>query len=125
MKRVIVGSVVLTLCWSWTSAALAQAPAGPGNFANVVSAARAWPGCLGVETGQTASGRRIIFAWFENKKALVAWYHGTSVLSTSRPPAPPDHPQQLVLAFRPPPDTGRTREPVRSSGGRCPPDLRG
>ena len=39
---------------------------------------RRWttPGCLGVETGQTSSGKRVIFAWFENKKALVDWYHG-------------------------------------------------
>ncbi len=71
-ELVIVGFVALTVFWSWITAALAQAPPGaPGDFANVVSAARAWPGCLGVETGQTSSGRRIIFAWFENKKALV------------------------------------------------------
>ena len=72
-EAVIVGAVAFTLSWSWITAALAQAP--PGSFANVVIAARAAPGCLGVETGQTASGKRIIFAWFENKKALVAWYH--------------------------------------------------
>jgi len=75
-ELVIVGSVALTLFWSCVTAAFAQPPPGaPGSFANVVSAARAWPGCLGVETGQTSNGRRIIFAWFENKKALVAWYH--------------------------------------------------
>ena len=75
-ELVIVGSVALTLFWSCVTAAFAQPPPGaPGSFANVVSAARAWPGCLGVETGQASNGRRIIFAWFENKKALVAWYH--------------------------------------------------
>src|SRR6266478_340178 len=71
--RVIVAAVALALVCSWTTPALAQAP--PGDFASVVSAARAWPGCLGVETGQTSSGKRVIFAWFESKKALVGWYH--------------------------------------------------
>ena len=70
---VIAGSVAVTLLGSWTTPALAQSP--QGGFAHVINAARAHPGCLGVETGQTSSGKRIIFAWFENKKALVAWYH--------------------------------------------------
>src|SRR5437879_3744167 len=70
---VIAASVALTMFWSWISPARAQAP--QGGFTNVVSAARAWPGCLGVETGQTSSGKRVIFAWFESKKALVGWYH--------------------------------------------------
>ena len=37
---------------------------------------RTTPGCLGVETAQTSSGKQVIFAWFENKQALVDWYHG-------------------------------------------------
>jgi hypothetical protein len=52
----------------------AQAP--PAGFPDVVGALRGWPGCLGVETAQTSSGKRVIFAWFENKKALVDWYYG-------------------------------------------------
>src|SRR5262249_60843854 len=28
----------------------------------------------GVDTGQTTSGKQVIFAWFENKAALVSWY---------------------------------------------------
>jgi len=46
-----------------------------GGFPNVVTALKAAPGILGVETGQTASGRRVIFAWFDGKKSLVDWYH--------------------------------------------------
>jgi tetratricopeptide (TPR) repeat protein len=45
------------------------------GFPNVIEALRAAPGCLGVETAQTTSGRRVIFAWFEDKKALVDWYY--------------------------------------------------
>jgi hypothetical protein len=72
-RLVIAASVSLALFSSWAALARAQAP--QGDFANVVSAARAWPGCLGVETGQTSSGKRVIFAWFESKKALIGWYH--------------------------------------------------
>ena len=69
---VFAASVALALCWAWVIPVLAQAP--QGGFPNVVNALRAAPGCLGVETGQTSSGKRVIFAWFEDKKALVDWY---------------------------------------------------
>jgi heme-degrading monooxygenase HmoA len=69
----IAAFAVLSLVWIGIATAEAQTP--PADFPNVVSAVRAAPGCLGVETGQTSSGRRVIFAWFESKKALVDWYH--------------------------------------------------
>ena len=72
----ITASVALTLLWAWFTPVLAQAPPLPAGFPNVVGALRTWPGCLGVETAQTASGKRVIFAWFENKQALVDWYYG-------------------------------------------------
>jgi len=68
----------------WTiaiAAALSTAAASPAfpqtpqpGFAALLEAARAHPGCLGIDTGQTASGKRVIFAWFEDKAALVSWY---------------------------------------------------
>jgi hypothetical protein len=73
LDRAVAGSVVFTLGWLWATAAMAQAP--PAGFPSVLGALKATPGCLGVETGQTSSGRRVIFAWFESKKALVGWYH--------------------------------------------------
>src|SRR5207249_2353915 len=66
-------SVTLTLCCAWIAPVDGQT--SPGGFPNVVGALKASPGVLGVETGQTASGRQVIFAWFESKKALVDWYH--------------------------------------------------
>ena len=33
------------------------------------------PGCLGVEAGQFASGKAVIFAWFEDKQAVLKWYY--------------------------------------------------
>jgi len=40
----------------------------------LVEAAQASPGCLGVKVGRTEDGTNVIFAWFQNKQALVAWY---------------------------------------------------
>ncbi len=92
----IIGSVALALLGWGGMPAIAQAPP-PGGFADVVNAARAHPGCLGVETGQTANGRRVIFAWFENKKSLVAWYHSDA------------HQKAVKRAF---PDQTFDREPL-------------
>src|SRR5262247_2076218 len=87
-ELVIAGVAGITLFCAWAPSALAQAPAvlaqappalaqAPvAGFPNVIEALRATPGCLGVETAQTASGRRVIFAWFESKKTLVDWYYG-------------------------------------------------
>ncbi len=33
------------------------------------------PGCLGVETANTQSGKTVIFAWFEDKEATIDWYY--------------------------------------------------
>jgi hypothetical protein len=55
---------------------------------DLVAALKAVPGCLGVETARTASGKQVIFAWFENKKALLDWYYS------------PVH-QQLMAQFFP------------------------
>jgi heme-degrading monooxygenase HmoA len=40
----------------------------------LVKALKETPGCLGVETAQTGSGKQVIFAFFENKKAVMKWY---------------------------------------------------
>ena len=31
-------------------------------------------GCLGVESAGTGSGKEVIFAWFEDKRAVLRWY---------------------------------------------------
>ena len=54
----------------------ADPPANDGlkGFPDLVAGLKATPGCLGVETARTASGKAVIFAWFEDKKAALAWY---------------------------------------------------
>jgi hypothetical protein len=49
------------------------APSGIGP--DLVGALKATPGVLGVETARTATGKQVIFAWFENKKAVLTWYY--------------------------------------------------
>ena len=70
--KIVLSAALATFC-AWSTPALAQAPAA--GFPNVVGALKTTPGCLGVETAQTASGRQVIFAWFDGKKAIVDWYH--------------------------------------------------
>ncbi len=35
----------------------------------------ATPGCLGIELARTQSGKSVIFAWFEDKKAVLRWFY--------------------------------------------------
>jgi hypothetical protein len=53
-------------------------------FAGLVGALKATPGCLGVETARTASGKQVIFAWFENKKAVMTWYYSDAHVASLR-----------------------------------------
>src|SRR4051794_14460299 len=41
---------------------------------DLVGALKASPGCIGVESATTDSGKQVIFAWFQDKKAAVRWY---------------------------------------------------
>lgn len=45
-----------------------------GAFPDLVGALKQTPGCLGVDTAMTSSGKQVIFAWFENKQAVLNWY---------------------------------------------------
>jgi len=59
----------------------AQGP--PAGLPDLVGMLKATPGVLGVDAARTMSGKQVIFAWFENKKAVLNWYYS------------PDH-QKLV-----------------------------
>jgi hypothetical protein len=54
----------------------AQTPTQPqGGLPDLVGALKATPGVLGVDAGQMVSGKQVIFAWFENKQAVLTWYN--------------------------------------------------
>jgi hypothetical protein len=58
---------------------MAQAPPAPQGppqgLPDLVGMLKATPGVLGVDAAQTVSGKQVIFAWFENKKAALTWYY--------------------------------------------------
>jgi hypothetical protein len=60
--------------WVMSSSAQDAHPGEPGFGEQLSKAVLASPGALGIETGRTTKGKFVIFAWFENKKALVDWY---------------------------------------------------
>src|SRR5260221_8847117 len=72
------GAVVLLTAAIFTPAIIAaQTPAPPpgGGIPDLVGPLRATPGVLGVDAAQTISGKQVIFAWFENKHAVLNWYN--------------------------------------------------
>jgi hypothetical protein len=81
----LVAAVLLVAAFSlsWSRAAEARHEAfgdqhkapGPGfDFQALVDALNGTPGCLGVEVAQFQSGKLTIFAWFEDKAAVMRWY---------------------------------------------------
>jgi hypothetical protein len=61
---------------------------------------KATPGCLGVEVARTGSGKQVIFAWFENKKAVLAWYYSDTHRAAQKMFAPgsPDRTPLALIA---------------------------
>ena len=88
MRTKIAGTLFAALA---TSVAWAQnQPQLP--FPDLAGGLRATPGCLGVETSRTGSGKLVIFAWFEDKKAVLRWYNSEM------------HQQVMKLTGRPDPN---------------------
>jgi len=76
-------------------AATEQKPA----LANLIPALKATPGCLDVETARTSSGKNVIFAWFENRRAVMKWYYSDAhqeVMKSFFPDVEPRKPLQEV-----------------------------
>lgn len=67
-------------------------------FPDLIGGLRNTPGCLGVETARTASGKQVIFAWFENRKAVMNWYYSDTHVAAMRlvGNAPSAHPMAAV-----------------------------
>jgi len=75
-RGVLAASVTAATILACSSSSFAQQPlpGQPGFGDLLVRAAKETPGFLGIETARTTNGTMVIFAWFENKKALVDWY---------------------------------------------------
>lgn len=55
--------------------AQAQPANGAQGFPDLASGLREIEGVLGVEIARSASGKSVIFAWFEDKAAAKRWYY--------------------------------------------------
>lgn len=70
---------LLTCAVLWLGQASAFADDAPkpkdSGFGDLVGALKKSPGCIGVDSARTSSGKQVIFAWFEDKKAALAWYN--------------------------------------------------
>jgi len=76
-RECVIAAIAATACVALPMPSFAQGPLLPGQaeFGRLlVEAAQVSPGFLGVKLGRTGDGTNVIFAWFENKQALVAWY---------------------------------------------------
>jgi heme-degrading monooxygenase HmoA len=54
------------------------------QFPDLVGGLQKTPGCLKVETARTTSGKQVIFAWFENKQAVLKWYYSDTHIAAMR-----------------------------------------
>src|SRR5262249_59969263 len=97
MKKEIGLAIALCLLLFGPALLAQQCVGGQPASPDLVAALKASAGCLGVETARTAGGKQAIFAWFENKKALLDWYYSPV-------------PQQLLTQL-PPNDTRHTPMP--------------
>ena len=76
IKETTAALLLATLIFAPGATAIAQTAGPPPNpLMALPELVKASPGCLGVETAMTSSGKMVIFAWFENKKAALAWYY--------------------------------------------------
>src|SRR5438876_189723 len=80
--------ILVALVWSPALLTTIRAQGVAGGFPDLVSGLKATPGCLGVETARTSSGKQVIFAWFENKTAALAWYNSDTHRSVQKVFAP-------------------------------------
>ena len=72
------GVVALAVLGGWAGVGRAADPPAKNlvqAFPDMVAALKASPGCLGVEKARTGSGKSVIFVWFEDKKAALAWFY--------------------------------------------------
>jgi hypothetical protein len=78
-QTLVANSLMLMVMGSFLTSLAAEPPAGDKvkdlGFPDLVAALKATAGCLGVETAKTDSGKQVIFAWFEDKKAALKWYY--------------------------------------------------
>ena len=73
--REVTAAAALALVTAVPALVTVRAQSPQKGMPDLIGALKQTPGVLGVEAAQTLSGKQAIFAWFENKKAVLAWYY--------------------------------------------------
>jgi hypothetical protein len=73
MIREVAAAAVLSLVIALPAVITLRAQSVQGP--DLIGDLKKTPGVLGVDAGQMMSGKQVIFAWFENKDAVLKWYY--------------------------------------------------
>ena len=72
----LLGVCLLAVCLLATGRGIAQEGQKPdAKHPDLAAALKNTPGVLGVDSARMQSGKNVIFAWFQNRKAVVDWYY--------------------------------------------------
>jgi len=75
MMREVAAAAVLTVVIALPAVITVKAQSAQKGMPDFIGALKTTPGVLGVDVGQMMSGKQVIFAWFENKQAVLKWYY--------------------------------------------------
>lgn len=75
MFREVTAATALSLVIALPAIVTVRAQTAQKGTLDFVAGLKATPGVLGVELAQTMTGKNVIFAWFENKQAVLKWYY--------------------------------------------------
>jgi hypothetical protein len=75
VREIAAALVVVALVGSPILLVHARAQNASAGFPDLIGLLKATPGVLGVDAARTMSGKQVIFAWFENKQAVMNWYN--------------------------------------------------
>ena len=75
LMAAIFSPALLTLGASAAAPQAGQQTGAAQQPPDLIAALKATPGVLGVEAARTMSGKQVIFAWFENKQAVLNWFY--------------------------------------------------
>ena len=84
LRQASVLATCLVLFFSLGVVAQGEQQDRPEGFPDLAGGLQTIEGCLGVETAMTVSGKQVIFAWFENKQAVLRWYYSDMHQGTQR-----------------------------------------
>ena len=101
-RRYLTGVAALACLGVVAAVAWTQPGGGSGApMPDLVGGLKQVQGCLGVEVARTREGKQLIFAWFEDKKAVQRWYYSDTHMGIMDVVGADDDPATKPLAHVP------------------------